>query len=129
MRYHQRIRRGHIPSVRLLFDGFVFDSGERSLRRGGEAVHLTPKAFQLLFFIGRHRRIDVFAASWRPFGLPPFLRGCADEVRAFQTTEPLDLDWYAKSCSESFAAALPKLRARRSLVWTPGATTSAAPAT
>lgn len=87
-----------------------------------------PQAFKLLFYIGRHRRIDVFAASWRPFGLPPFLRGCADEIRAFQTTEPIDLEWYAKSCTESFSAQLPKLRKHRSLVWTPGAVTSAAPA-
>lgn len=86
-----------------------------------------PKAFKLLFHVGRHRRIDVFAASWRPYGLPPFLRGCADEIRAFQTTEPLDLDWYQKNCGEPFGSALPKLAPRRSLVWTPGSATVAPP--
>jgi DNA-binding winged helix-turn-helix (wHTH) protein len=34
--------------VRLVFGECVLDTGTRELRRGGERVHLTPKAFELL---------------------------------------------------------------------------------
>lgn len=85
-----------------------------------------PKPFKDLFYIGRHRRLDVYAAAWRPVGMPPFVRGCGDEIRAFQTTEPLDLQWYTLTCGENFAAQLPKLPLRRSCVWTPGSSASAA---
>jgi DNA-binding winged helix-turn-helix (wHTH) protein len=34
--------------MRLHFDGWIFDAPTRELRRGGDAVHLSPKAFDLL---------------------------------------------------------------------------------
>lgn len=34
--------------MRLQFDGWIFDSGTRELLRGGQPVHLSPKAFELL---------------------------------------------------------------------------------
>ena len=55
--------------MRLLFDNYVFDSGERSLRCSSEPVHLTPKAFQLLEILLRQRpqavsRTDLVRELW-----------------------------------------------------------------
>jgi DNA-binding winged helix-turn-helix (wHTH) protein len=41
--------------VRADFGDFVFDSDARQLTRGGEAVHLTPKAFDLLALLIEQR--------------------------------------------------------------------------
>lgn len=81
-------------------------------------AHTYPQSFEDLLYVGRHRRIDVVCASWRPYGLPVFLRSAADEIRAFQTTEPRDLKWFRDNCGEVFANQLPSLPARRSLLWT-----------
>jgi DNA-binding winged helix-turn-helix (wHTH) protein len=74
--------------VRLLFDGFVFDSGERSLRRAGEDVHLTPKAFQLLEILLRERpqavsRADLVRELWpATFVADGSLANLASELRS-----------------------------------------------
>jgi len=60
-------------------------------------------ALQKLLTTSRHRRINVFAAAWRPTDLPPFARHCADEIRAFNTIERNDLQWYRDAgCGEDF---------------------------
>jgi DNA-binding winged helix-turn-helix (wHTH) protein len=41
--------------LRVAFDGFRFDSISRELRRGQEAVHLSPKAFELLSLLLENR--------------------------------------------------------------------------
>jgi DNA-binding winged helix-turn-helix (wHTH) protein len=41
--------------VRVGFGECVFDSGTRELRRGGQIVHVSPKAFQLLEVLLQHR--------------------------------------------------------------------------
>jgi DNA-binding winged helix-turn-helix (wHTH) protein len=41
--------------TRVLFEQFCFDSERRILERGGEAVHLTPRAFRLLELLIRQR--------------------------------------------------------------------------
>lgn len=79
-----------------------------------------PPIFKELMYVGRHRRIDVIAAAWRPFGLPPFLRHAADEIRAFQTIEPRDLKWFEETCGSQMANQLPMLPLRRSVRWSPG---------
>ncbi len=74
--------------MRLLFDGFVFDSGERSLRRAGEDVHLTPKAFQLLEILLRERpqavsRADLVRELWpATFVADGSLANLASELRS-----------------------------------------------
>jgi DNA-binding winged helix-turn-helix (wHTH) protein len=40
---------------RLQFDGFTVDTGTRELLRGGQPVHLSPKAFDLLEILVRRR--------------------------------------------------------------------------
>jgi DNA-binding winged helix-turn-helix (wHTH) protein len=94
MRYDRVIRRGLIPSVRLLFDGFVFDSGERTLRRAGEPVHLTPKAFQLLEILLRERpqavsRADLVRELWpATFVADGSLANLASELRSALADPP-----------------------------------------
>ena len=74
--------------MRLLFDGYVFDSGERSLRRAGEDVHLTPKAFQLLEILLRERpqavsRADLVRELWpATFVADGSLANLASELRS-----------------------------------------------
>ena len=74
--------------MRLLFDGFVFDSGEHSLRRAGEDVHLTPKAFQLLEILLRERpqavsRADLVRELWpATFVADGSLANLASELRS-----------------------------------------------
>jgi DNA-binding winged helix-turn-helix (wHTH) protein len=80
--------------VRLLFDGFVFDSGERSLRRAGEPVHLTPKAFQLLEILLRERpqavsRADLVRELWpATFVADGSLANLASELRSALADPP-----------------------------------------
>src|SRR6266851_2666998 len=45
--------------VRVHFDGWTLDSETRELRRGGEPVHLSPKAFRLLEALIEHRPAAV----------------------------------------------------------------------
>lgn len=79
-------------------------------------------AFEELLTTSRHRRINVYAAAWRPTALPPCARQAADEVRAFHTEETTDLAWYrAAGCPENFVINLTRLPAKRSLVWRRGA--------
>lgn len=80
------------------------------------------RALQLLLTTSRHRRINVYAAAWRPTDLPPFVRHCADEIRAFQTIERNDLEWYRDcGCPEEFVINLTRLRGHASLSWVRGA--------
>jgi DNA-binding winged helix-turn-helix (wHTH) protein len=80
--------------VRLLFDGYMFDSGERSLRRGGETVHLTPKAFQLLEILLRERpqavsRADLVRELWpATFVADGSLANLASELRSALNDPP-----------------------------------------
>lgn len=97
MRYDPSIQdEGHISSVRLLFDGFLFDSGERSLRRNGETIHLTPKAFQLLEILLRERpqavsRADLVRELWpATFVADGSLANLASELRAALGDPPSD---------------------------------------
>jgi DNA-binding winged helix-turn-helix (wHTH) protein len=46
---------GEARPMRVAFDGFVFDRGTRQLLRGEEVRHLSPKAFDLLDLLLRHR--------------------------------------------------------------------------
>ncbi len=74
--------------MRLIFDSFVFDSGERSLRLSGQPVHLTPKAFQLLEILLRERpqavsRADLVRELWpATFVADGSLANLASELRA-----------------------------------------------
>jgi len=95
LRYDPSIRdEGHISNVRLLFDGFVFDSGERTVRRAGEPVHLTPKAFQLLEILLRERpqaisRADLVRELWpATFVADGSLANLASELRAALNDPP-----------------------------------------
>jgi DNA-binding winged helix-turn-helix (wHTH) protein len=80
--------------VRLLFDGYVFDSGERSLRRAGEPIHLTPKAFQLLEILLRERpqavsRADLVRELWpATFVADGSLANLASELRSALADPP-----------------------------------------
>jgi DNA-binding winged helix-turn-helix (wHTH) protein len=80
--------------VRLLFDSFVFDSGERSLRRAGETVHLTPKAFQLLEILLRERpqavsRAELVRELWpETFVADGSLANLASELRSALADPP-----------------------------------------
>lgn len=75
-------------------------------------------ALRDLLYTSRHRRINVLAAAWRPTEIPIWIRHAADEIRAFQTSEPADLVWYAQKCGDAFAKRLPSLPLRRSCLWT-----------
>jgi DNA-binding winged helix-turn-helix (wHTH) protein len=53
----------------LAFGEFVLDPSARTLSRGSEALHLTPKAFDLLWFLASRRpaaasKDDIHAALW-----------------------------------------------------------------
>jgi adenylate cyclase len=55
--------------LRYLFEDFVLDSETRELRRGAEAVPMTPQAFDLLDYLVRNRervvsKDDLIAAVW-----------------------------------------------------------------
>lgn len=80
-----------------------------------------------LLYTSRHRRINVIAAAWRPTEIPIWIRHAADEIRAFQTSEPADVQWYAQKCGEVFARSLSRLPMRRSMLWTPAGAVSALP--
>lgn len=81
-------------------------------------------ALRDLLYTSRHRRIDVIAAAWRPTEIPIWIRHAADEIRAFQTSEPADLVWYTQKCGDAFAKRLPSLPLRRSCLWTSAGMTS-----
>lgn len=74
--------------MRLIFESFAFDTGERSLRHAGEPVHLTPKAFQLLEVLLRERpqavsRADLVRELWpATFVADGSLANLASELRA-----------------------------------------------
>jgi DNA-binding winged helix-turn-helix (wHTH) protein len=80
--------------VRLLFDTYVFDSGERSLRHQGQPVHLTPKAFQFLEILLRERpqavsRADLVRELWpATFVADGSLANLASELRAALADPP-----------------------------------------
>src|SRR5262245_21936204 len=42
------------PAPRLVFDALVVDAATREVRLDGEALHLTAKEFDLLFFLASH---------------------------------------------------------------------------
>ncbi len=55
--------------MRIQFGDYLFDSELRILRRAGEAIHLTPKAFQLLQLLIRRRpqpvaKDELMATLW-----------------------------------------------------------------
>ena len=55
--------------MRYFFANYVLDAGRRELRRGAEAVAISPQAFDLLDFLIRHRhrvvsKDDLIAAIW-----------------------------------------------------------------
>lgn len=80
--------------MRLLFDSYVFDTGERSLRLAGQEVHLTPKAFQLLEILLRERpqavsRADLVRELWpATFVADGSLANLASELRAALADPP-----------------------------------------
>ena len=80
--------------MRLIFDSFVFDSGERSLRHAGQPVHLTPKAFQLLEILLRERpqavsRADLVRELWpATYVADGSLANLASELRAALSDPP-----------------------------------------
>ncbi len=80
--------------MRTLFDAYVFDSGQRSLVRGDEPVHLTPKAFQLLEILLRERpqavsRADLVRELWpATFVADGSLANLASELRTALADPP-----------------------------------------
>jgi TolB-like protein len=55
--------------MRYLFEDFALDTDKRELRRGTDAVSLTPQAFDLLFYLIRNRervvsKDDLISAIW-----------------------------------------------------------------
>jgi DNA-binding winged helix-turn-helix (wHTH) protein len=82
--------------VRLLFDSFVFDSGERSLRRANEPIHLTPKAFQFLEILLRERpqavsRAELVRELWpATFVADGSLANLASELRSALADPPAE---------------------------------------
>ncbi|MHB8799864.1 MAG: FHA domain-containing protein [Thermoanaerobaculia bacterium] len=55
--------------MRLVFGDLAFDTDERMATRGGEPVHLSPKAFDLLALLVRHgpravRKPEILDALW-----------------------------------------------------------------
>ncbi len=56
-------------AVAVQFAGFVFDEDRRQLLRGGEALHLEPKAFDLLAVLLSRRpnavsKAEIHEAIW-----------------------------------------------------------------
>ncbi len=80
--------------MRTLFDSYVFDSGQRSLVRGDEPVHLTPKAFQLPEILLRERpqavsRPDLVRELWpATFVADGSLANLASELRTALSDPP-----------------------------------------
>ena len=68
----------------------------------------------------RHRRLNIYCAAWRPTDLPTWVRHPADEIRAFNTNEVNDLNWYRPSCGEDFVNRLPHLPPHVPAVWRRG---------
>src|SRR5262249_19014378 len=62
-------------TVRLRFDGCVFDSEERQLTRNGEPVRLTAKAFRLLEILAERRPAVVTRAELRKLLWPDAVVG------------------------------------------------------
>jgi DNA-binding response OmpR family regulator len=48
---------GEAPADVLAYDDLVIDLGRREASRGGEALRLKPKEYELLLFLARHRGI------------------------------------------------------------------------
>ena len=74
--------------MRLAFGECVFDSGTRELTRGGETVHVSPKAFRLLELLLKSRpralsKSELKEAIWpKTFVLETNLANLAAELRA-----------------------------------------------
>jgi DNA-binding winged helix-turn-helix (wHTH) protein len=74
--------------LRVAFDEFRFDSDSRELRRGQEAVHLSPKAFELLSLLLENRpralsKSECHARVWpTSFVSEATLASVVKEVRA-----------------------------------------------
>ncbi len=73
--------------MRLHFAGVTFDGGRRILLHGSEAVHLSPKAFQLLELLLAHRpdavsKVEIQDVLWpRTFVSETNLPALVNEVR------------------------------------------------
>ena len=76
------------PSVPTRFGDFVFDEDARELTRGGEAVPLSPKAFELLRHLLRQRpraisKDELHALIWPDTHVTPAsLASAASDLRA-----------------------------------------------
>ena len=57
--------------MRLCFGDFVLDDTARQLSRGGRAVHLTPKALELLELLIRKRPRAISKDEFGPQAPPP----------------------------------------------------------
>jgi DNA-binding winged helix-turn-helix (wHTH) protein len=80
--------------MRVSFGEFSFDSELRELASGGQAVHLSPKAFQLLAFLIERRpravsKEDLYAHLWpATFVEEANLKNLVAEVRAALKDDP-----------------------------------------
>lgn len=122
------MQRGHLGRVVLQCDERHFADFCRFAHAcGGASIVLdelhsfvgagNPKcnadALRRLLYTSRHRRLNVYAAAWRPTELPTWMRHACDEIHAFRTHELNDLEWYRATCGAEFVNKLVRLPDRR----------------
>lgn len=68
-----------------------------------------PEALFRVLNLGRHRSIDIIAASRRPAQVPRLLTSQSDFVDCFNSQEPRDLTYLSDYCGKDFALACKSL--------------------
>lgn len=76
-----------------------------------------PEPLLELLRIGRHAEVDLIFAARRPAEVSRDLTAQADRIVAFRTTEPNDLDFFARVCGKWFAETLPDLAQYEPSMW------------
>lgn len=76
-----------------------------------------PQSLENIVSIGRHRNIDFYCASRRPYAIHPLIRSQANRIYSFNQTEPRDLDWCAQVMSSDLIERLPLLARYNHIEW------------
>ncbi len=85
-----------------------------------------PKTFLRLVRTCRHSNVDMVIAAQRPTSVHGDVRAQADEVYAFQTSEPRDLQYFGDFCGKPFAEALTAREVGSPCYWQAGQGTAEA---
>ena len=87
-------------------------------------LHSSPislsQPLEEMISLGRHRNVDFYCASRRPYLIHPLIRSQANRIYSFQQTEPRDLKWCSEVMSPNTLEQLPRLPFFKFIEWNDG---------